>query len=75
MQARQGKNALNEEPKSRPRVQDIESQNEDLQAVGEAIPYLIAVLYFGAAAAWLPLAKVAALTFDLLILSENVCRR
>lgn len=58
-QARKGKNVLNEDPRSRRPVSDIEAQNEDLETVGRALPYAIGVLFFAACSARLVFAKVS----------------
>lgn len=62
-QARKGQNVLNEAPRPRQASKDVEAQDEDLEAVGQAIPYAVGVLHFAAISARLVLLKVHGCNF------------
>ena len=47
-QARKGKNAFNDDPRSKKKSKDVEAQDEDLETIGRALPYALGMLFFAA---------------------------
>ena len=62
-QARQGKDALSEDPRNRRKVDVEAAEDEDLETVGRILPHIIGALYFASTTAKLVVAKVICHTY------------